>query len=90
MNKRELVDVVASSSGLTKADTSRVLDTFLATVEQVMKDGGEIVIPGFGSWSTVNRGARTGRNPQTGAPIQIKATRAVKFKAGKNLKEAVQ
>lgn len=90
MNKRELIDVLASGSGLTKADTSKVLETFMSTVESEMKNGGEIVIPGFGSFSTKHRSARTGRNPQTGKPIEIKAARVVKFKAGKTLREAVQ
>ena len=90
MNKSELVEAIASGSGLTKADTSRVLETFMATVTDALKRGDQVVIPGFGSWSTGNRSARTGRNPQTGKTIQIKASRVAKFKAGKNLKEAVQ
>lgn len=90
MNKSELVDAIASGCGVTKADASRVLDTFMTTVADVIKEGGQIVLPGFGSFSTVNRSARTGRNPQTGAPIVIEASRVVKFKAGKKLKEAAQ
>ncbi|HAT7787763.1 TPA: HU family DNA-binding protein [Legionella pneumophila] len=90
MNKSELVDAIASGSGLTKADASRVLEAFMATVTDVLKKGDQVVIPGFGSFSTGNRSARTGRNPQTGKTIQIKASRVAKFKAGKNLKEAVQ
>ena len=90
MNKSELVDAIASSSGLTKADASRVLETFMTTVTDALKSGDQVVIPGFGSFSTGNRSARTGRNPQTGKTIQIKASRVAKFKAGKNLKEAVQ
>lgn len=90
MNKTELVEAIASGSGLTKADASRVLETFMTTVTDVLKKGDQVVIPGFGSFSTGNRSARTGRNPQTGKPIQIKARRVAKFKAGKNLSEAVQ
>ena len=90
MNKSELVDAMASRSGLTKADASRVLETFMATVTDALKSGDQVVIPGFGSFSTGNRSARTGRNPQTGKTIEIKASRVAKFKAGENLKEAVQ
>ena len=90
MNKSELIEAIASGSGVTKADASRVLDTFMITVTDALKSGDQVVLPGFGSFSTGNRSARTGRNPQTGAAIQIKASRVAKFKAGKNLKEAVQ
>lgn len=90
MNKSELVDAIASGSGLTKADASRVLETFTTAVTDALRSGDQVVIPGFGSFSTGNRAARTGRNPQTGKVIQIKASRVAKFKAGKNLKEAVQ
>jgi DNA-binding protein HU-beta len=90
MNKSELVDALASGSGVTKADAIRVLETFMTTVTDALKSGDQVVIPGFGSFSTGERGARTGRNPQTGKAIEIKACRVAKFKAGKNLKEAVQ
>ena len=90
MNKSELIDAIATGSGLTKASASKVLETFMSTVTDVLKKGGQIVLPGFGSFSTGNRSARTGRNPQTGKVIQIKASRVAKFKAGKKLKEAVQ
>lgn len=90
MNKSELVDAIASGAELTKADASRVLETFMTTVTDVLKKGDEVVLPGFGSFKTGVRSARTGRNPQTGKEIQIKASRVAKFKAGKNLKEAVQ
>ncbi|MFA5959345.1 MAG: HU family DNA-binding protein [Tatlockia sp.] len=90
MNKSELIDAIASGSGVTKADASRVLDTFMITVTDALKSGDQVVLPGFGSFSTGNRAARTGRNPQTGATITIKASRVAKFKAGKSLKEAVQ
>lgn len=90
MNKSELIDAIASGSGVTKADASRVLDTFMMTVTDALSRGDQVVLPGFGSFSTGNRSARTGRNPQTGATIEIKASRVAKFKAGKSLKEAVQ
>lgn len=90
MNKSELVDAIASGAGGTKAEASRFLDMFLMTVTDALKSGDQVVLPGFGSFSTGNRSARTGRNPQTGATIEIKASRVAKFKAGKSLKEAVQ
>jgi len=90
MNKSELVEAIAHGSGVTKADANRVLDTFMMTVTDALKSGDQVVLPGFGSFSTGNRSARTGRNPQTGQTIQIKASRVAKFKAGKTLKEAVQ
>lgn len=90
MNKSELVEAIANGSGVTKADANRVLDTFMLTVTDALKSGDQVVLPGFGSFSTGNRSARTGRNPQTGQTIQIKASRVAKFKAGKSLKEAVQ
>ncbi|GGI85770.1 HU family DNA-binding protein [Legionella impletisoli] len=90
MNKSELVETIANRSGVTKATASKVLDLFMETVTDTLKKGDQVVLPGFGSFSTGNRSARTGRNPQTGQTIQIKASRVAKFKAGKSLKEAVQ
>lgn len=90
MNKSELIKAIASGSGVTQQDASRVLDTFMLTVTDALKNGDQVVLPGFGSFSTSNRAARAGRNPQTGAAIEIKAARIAKFKAGKSLKEAVQ
>ena len=90
MNKSELVEAIANGSGVTKADAHRVLEMFMTTVTDALKSGDQVVLPGFGSFSTGNRSARTGRNPQTGQAIQIKASRVAKFKAGKSLKEAVQ
>lgn len=90
MNKRELVEAIARASGVTKADANRVLDTFMTTVTDALRSGDQVVLPGFGSFSTGNRSERMGRNPQTGQAIKIKALRVTKFKAGKVLKEAVQ
>lgn len=90
MNKSELVEAIANGSGVTKAAASKVLDVFMTTVTDALKSGDQVVLPGFGSFSTGLRSARTGRNPQTGQTIQIKASRVAKFKAGKTLKEAVQ
>lgn len=90
MNKSELVKAIADGSGVTKAAASKVLEVFMATITDALKSGDQVVLPGFGSFSIGNRSARTGRNPQTGATIMIKASRVAKFKAGKSLKEAVQ
>lgn len=90
MNKSELIDTVAENSGTTKADASKTLDALVDTIISELKTGGQVVLPGFGTFSVGNRAARTGRNPKTGEAIEIKATRVAKFKAGKNLKEAVQ
>ncbi|KTC71663.1 HupB DNA binding protein HU-beta [Legionella birminghamensis] len=90
MNKTELVEAIANGSGVTKADAGRVLEMFMSTIIDALKSGDQVVLPGFGSFSTGNRSARVGRNPQTGEQIEIKASRVAKFKAGKSLKEAVQ
>ena len=90
MNKSELVEAIATGSGVTKAAASKILEIFMSTVTDALKNGDQVVLPGFGSFSTGLRSARTGRNPQTGKAIEIKASRVAKFKAGKSLKEAVQ
>ena len=90
MNKSELVDALANGADLTKAAASKVLDVLTSTITDALKSGDQVVLPGFGSFSTAVRSARTGRNPQTGQAIEIKAARVAKFKAGKTLKEAVQ
>lgn len=90
MNKAELVEALANGSGLTKAVASKVLDVFTETVVDALKKGEQVVVPKFGTFLTADRAARTGRNPQTGQAIEIKASRVAKFKAGKLLKEAVQ
>ena len=90
MNKSELIDAIANDSGVTKADANRVLDAFLGTLTDVLKAGDQLILTGFGSWSVGDRAERKGRDPRTGKEIEIKASRVVKFKTGKLLKEAVQ
>lgn len=90
MNKSELIEAIASGSDVSKAEAGKVLDIFMKTITDALKSGDQVVLPGFGSFSTGLRSARTGRNPQTGQAIEIKASRVAKFKAGKSLKEAVQ
>lgn len=89
MNKGELIDSIAIQSGLTKADSARALDATLDAITAELMKGGRVTLPGFGSFSTSKRSARSGRNPQTGATIKIKARTVAKFKPGKNLTDAV-
>lgn len=90
MNKSELVDAIAEAAGVTKVAAGKMLDAFVSTVTSTLEKGDQLVLPGFGTFLTALRSARSGRNPQTGQTIEIKASRVAKFKAGKNLKEAVQ
>jgi len=85
MNKSELIDAMASNSGLSKADAKRALEGFTTAVEGALKTGDKISLVGFGSFGISKRAARTGRNPQTGKEIKISAKNVVKFKAGADL-----
>ncbi|KPK83429.1 MAG: DNA-binding protein [Bacteroides sp. SM23_62_1] len=89
MNKAQLIDAIASSAKLTKADAKRALDAFVKTTTGALKKGDRVALVGFGSFSVAKRNARTGRNPQTGKPITIAAKKVVKFKAGSELSGAV-
>ena len=89
MNKSELVEAVAKDAGLSKADAGRAVDSLLATVQKTLKKGDEVALTGFGKFSVAQRGARTGRNPQTGAAVKIKASKTPRFSAGATLKQAV-
>lgn len=89
MNKQELVDAIAGSTGLTKADSKKALDAFIDAVSATLKKGDRISLVGFGSFSVAERSAREGRNPQTGKTIKIAAKKVVKFKAGAELAELV-
>jgi DNA-binding protein HU-beta len=89
MNKADLIDAISDRADITKAQAARVLDATLESVSGALAAGDTVQLVGFGSFGITERSARTGRNPQTGAPIQIAASRAPVFKAGKALKEAV-
>jgi DNA-binding protein HU-beta len=89
MNKSELVAAIAQDSGLTKTDSEKALNSFIAVTTKALKKGDKITIPGFMTASKTKRPARTGRNPQTGKEIKIAAKNVIKFKAGKTLDEAV-
>ena len=89
MNKSQLVEAVAADSGLSKADTSRAIESLLDTVTKTLKKGDEVSITGFGKFSVVKRAARQGVNPRTGERVKTKASKAPKFSAGATLKQAV-
>ncbi len=89
MNKSQLIDAIAKDADMTKADTSRVLESLLDTVTKSLKKGEEVAITGFGKFSVVKRAARQGVNPRTGERVKIKASKAPKFSPGAALKQAV-
>ena len=89
MNKSELIDAIASEADISKASAGRALDSMLTSITGALSNGDSVSLVGFGTFSVKQRAARTGRNPQTGATIQIKAATVPGFKAGKALKEAV-
>jgi DNA-binding protein HU-beta len=85
MNKAELVAKIADDAGVSKTQANAALDSFIEAVTKTLKGGGKVTLVGFGTFSVTKRAARTGRNPQTGATIKIKAKKVAKFKAGKEL-----
>ncbi len=89
MNKSELIDAVADAAGLSKADATKAVDAFSTTVTDALKKGDQVTLVGFGTFTVRERAARTGRNPRTGASINIAASKVPGFKAGKALKDAV-
>lgn len=89
MNKAELIDAIADSADLSKASASRALDAVIDSVTNALKSGDQVSLVGFGTFAVKERSARTGRNPQTGQPIEIAAAKVPGFKAGKALKDAV-
>jgi len=89
MNKSELVDAIAKETGLSKKDSDAAVKAFVDTVTKALKKKDKVQLVGFGTFETVKRAARNGKNPQTGATIKIPASTAPKFKAGKALKDAV-
>lgn len=89
MNKSELIDAMAAAADISKASAGRALNGFIDAVTDAMKGGDSVTLIGFGTFSVRERAARSGRNPQTGASIEIKASKIPSFKAGKALKDAV-
>ena len=86
MNKSELIDAVASKSGMSKADADKTIEAFFSVVTDAVKSGDKVAWPGFGSFSTSESAARTGRNPQTGEAVNIAASTRMKFTASSALK----
>ncbi|KZZ42541.1 MAG: HU family DNA-binding protein [Saccharospirillaceae bacterium] len=89
MNKSELIDAIAASADIPKAAAGRALDAMIDSIGGALKEGDQVALVGFGTFQVKERAARTGRNPQTGEPIEIKAAKVPSFKPGKALKDAV-
>ena len=89
MNKSELVSAMAEKTEMTKKDADKALVAFLEVVTEELAKGGKVQLVGFGTFDVAARAAREGRNPQTGKPMTIPASKAVRFKVGKSLKDAV-
>ncbi len=89
MNKGDLISKIAENANMTKAQATEALNTVLDSISSALKDGDKVTLIGFGTFSVSEREARTGRNPQTGATINIDAKKIVKFKPGKELSDSV-
>ncbi|MGB7298297.1 MAG: HU family DNA-binding protein [Burkholderiaceae bacterium] len=89
MNKTDLIDYIADEADLSKASANRALDAMIEGITKTMQSDGTVTIVGFGTFAVGQRAARTGRNPQTGAAIDIKAAKVPKFRPGKALKDAL-
>ncbi|WP_324036389.1 nucleoid-associated protein HU-beta [Aeromonas caviae] len=88
MNKSQLIDKIADGADISKAAAGRALDAFIDAVGEALKEGDQVALVGFGTFAVRERAARSGRNPQTGATIEIAAGKVPAFKAGKALKDA--
>ena len=89
MNKAELIDKVTNEAGIVKSDAEKAVNAFIAVVTAAVASDDKVTIPGFGAWSRTQRSARTGRNPRTGEPVAIPASKAVKFSVGADFKKKV-
>ncbi len=89
MNKGDLIEAVADTADLSRADATKAVDAVIDSITGALRRGDSVSLVGFGTFSVKHRNARTGRNPQTGQPIQIAASNVPGFKAGKGLKDAV-
>lgn len=90
MTKSDFIEKVAAKSNLTKAAAERVLNAFLAAVEESLVEEGKLTLTGFGSFSVDSREARQGRNPRTGETLNIPAGKVIRFRPGKMLKDALE
>ncbi|BET95777.1 DNA-binding protein HU-beta [Xenorhabdus sp. TCT-1] len=89
VNKSQLIDKIAADANLSKAAAGRVVDAFISSVSGALKNGDDVALVGFGTFTVRERASRTGRNPQTGKEIKIAAAKVPAFRAGKGLKDAV-
>ncbi|MAV75518.1 MAG: HU family DNA-binding protein [Pseudomonadota bacterium] len=89
MNKSDLIDAIALSADISKAAAGRALEATVDSITEALQAGDQVALVGFGTFQVKDRAARSGRNPQTGETIQIKASKVPGFKAGKALKDAV-
>jgi DNA-binding protein HU-beta len=90
MTKAELIAQVAGEAQIRKVDAEKAVNSLIKIVSKTLKSQGRLALAGFGTFMVAQRKAREGRNPQTGSPIKIPATKVVKFKPGKQLKETVK
>ena len=90
MNKSELINAIAENSGLSKVDSKKALEGFVAAVTKELKEGGKVCLVGFGTYSVAEKSARQGINPRTQQPMQIEGKKVVKFKAGADLASQVK
>ena len=86
MNKSQLIDKIAAGADISKAAAGRSLDAFIEAVTEALKEGDSVALVGFGTFAVKDRAARTGRNPQTGAPVTVPASTAMKFSSSSTLK----
>jgi len=89
VNKNDLVSLVADRTGFSKGDAAKAVDGVLDSITQALQKGSEVRLVGFGTFMVTKRAASEGRNPRTGEPIKISASKLPKFRAGKGLKDAV-
>ena len=89
MNKTDMIDRLASAAGITKTQAAAAVNAMVSGITSTLKKGNRVTLVGFGSFSTAQRAARTGRNPKTGKPIHIPARRVARFTPGAELKQAV-
>ncbi|MFI3242585.1 MAG: HU family DNA-binding protein [Alphaproteobacteria bacterium] len=89
MNKNDLISNISENTGLTKVDSAKAVDAFIAAITDSLKKGNDVRLVGFGTYTVAKRAASTGRNPRTGEAIKIAARNLPKFKAGKGLQDAV-
>lgn len=90
VTKKDIVEVVAENSGLSKKDSAEAVNAFLDAVKEALAKEGKVTLTGFGTFEVRERAARTGRNPRTGEALKIAASKSPAFKAGKELKDAVK